>query len=339
VLARSWDARRGPSRLFGLAGTLARRRFGGLAPRGSLEQRYLRWSAAKSAVLGVLALAVLGVVAESLLWSIRHGITPQAGITRFLHQTGLRPAPFPETTLIPPAGEPLTFTMGSTIGDADERPPHPVTFKEAFHMSRAEVTFAQYAAFAEATARPVPLAGQLAWDEADGPLPVVDVTWINARDYADWLDAMTGAGCRLPSEAQWEFACRAGNDTEYWWGDEFDPTKANTNETGSGRPVSVQSKGAAARKNPWGLYDMNGNVWEWVEDHWSDTYDFAPPDGEAWLEEEDDTSRPRVLRGGSWGYPRDGARCAYRYGGNPDYRSFGIGFRVVCSSPILTADR
>jgi hypothetical protein len=97
VLARSWDARRGPSRLFGLAGTLARRRFRGLASRGSLERRYLRWSAAKSAVLGVLALACLGVVGESLMWSARYGITPQAGITRLLHNTGVRSVPLPKS--------------------------------------------------------------------------------------------------------------------------------------------------------------------------------------------------------------------------------------------------
>jgi len=238
--------------------------------------------------------------------------------------------PLPETTRIPPGNEPLTFTMGSTTGPPRERPLRNVTLAQPFHMSKTPVTFEQYAAFAREDGRAPREPSDFGWDEAETTLPVVGVSWHDARDYADWLGETARTTCRLPSEAEWEYACRAGKETEYWWGNEFDESKANTREGGSGRPSPVGDY----PKSPWNLYDMSGNVWEWVEDHWHENYDGAPSDGSAWIDDDAPETGPRVLRGGSWGFNLVVARCAFRSESDPYDRDFDFGFRVVCSSPI-----
>jgi formylglycine-generating enzyme required for sulfatase activity len=239
--------------------------------------------------------------------------------------------PVPEMIRIPPGDEPLTFTMGSTTGFADERPTRNVTIAEPFHMSQTPITFEHYAAFAQAKGHKVPAPADFRWNDAPATLPVVGVDWQHARDYAEWLGEQTGASCRLPSEAEWEFACRAGTTTAYWWGDDFDPTMANTREGGPVRPTPVGT--FPPTPNDWGLYDMSGNVWEWIEDHWHNTYQGAPSGGSAWIDGQVQDNSPRLLRGGSWDDFRGFARCALRSFSNPLNRSYSIGFRVVCSSP------
>ena len=204
-------------------------------------------------------------------------------------------------------------------------------------MSATPITFEQYAAFARDDNRAVPAPAEFDWDEAETTLPVVGVAWQDGADYADWLGELIGASCRLPSEAQWEYACRAGAETRYWWGDDFDPTMANTSEGGPGRPTPVGTFPPTA--NDWGLYDMSGNVWEWVLDHYHNTYDGAPIDGSARIDDGDQDNSPRVLRGGSWVYYRDGARCANRGRGDPDSRVRRHRFSCCVLVPILTADR
>jgi formylglycine-generating enzyme required for sulfatase activity len=238
-------------------------------------------------------------------------------------------APLPDMVRVPPGNESLAFTMGSETGTSFERPALEVTIAQPFHMSRTPITFEQYAAFAAAIGLEAPKPRGL--DEATGPMPVVQVTWQNARDYADWLGELTGSSCRLPSEAEWEFACRAGTETRYWWGDDFDPTMANTREGGPGRPTPVGT--FPPTPNDWGLYDMSGNVWEWIEDHWHPNYVDAPRDRSAWLDQDPPETRARVVRGGAWNYLPDAARCASRRGFNPLGPNVSIGFRVVCSSP------
>ena len=239
--------------------------------------------------------------------------------------------PVPEMTQIPPKEVPLpaTFTMGSDTGPERERPTREVTIAQPFLMSRTPITFEHYAAFAQAKGHTVPAPADYNWNDAPTMLPVVGVSWHDAGAYAEWLGERTGASCRLPSEAEWEFACRAGTSTHYWWGPDFDPTMANTDEGRAGRPTS----GGTFPANPWGLYDMSGNVWEWVLDHYHSTYEDAPTDGSAWIEASFPENRPRVLRGGSWGSNRHGAHCADRSGVSPGDRFDFVGFRVVCSSP------
>jgi eukaryotic-like serine/threonine-protein kinase len=150
--------------------------------------------------------------------------------------------------------------------------------------------------------------------------PVVGVDWSEARAFCMW------AGGRLPTEAEWEYACRAGTITEYSFGD--DPAELgdygwySDNSGGQTQPVG------AKKPNAWGLCDMHGNVWEWCEDAWHGSYQGAPTDGTAWTGEGSD----RVYRGGSWANVARGCRCACRDYWDPGLRSFHLGFRLVLAS-------
>jgi formylglycine-generating enzyme required for sulfatase activity len=226
-----------------------------------------------------------------------------------------------------------TFLMGSPEGEAgrsdDEGPQHEVTVA-GFAIGRYPVTFAEYDHFCDATGREKP--EDKGWGR--GRMPVISVSWRDAVAYTAWLAEQTGKRYRLPSEAEWEYACRAGTQTAYWWGDAFDSKKANTLEGGTARTTEVGSYPA----NPWGLFDTLGNVWEWVEDHYHENYMGAPSAGRAWVDATAENDRPRVLRGGSWVDDRHLARCADRLSDSPLDRDVGFGFRVVCSSPIVPAD-
>jgi formylglycine-generating enzyme required for sulfatase activity len=213
--------------------------------------------------------------------------------------------------------------------DEDEGPPMDVTVG-SFAIGRYPVTFDEWDACVAAGGCNGVMPKE---DWGRGRMPVVDVSWHHALAYTKWLSEATGRSCRLPSEAEWEFACRAGKDTAYYWGDEFDPKMANTKESGPGRTTAVGS--FAAEPNPWGLHDMSGNVLEWVQDQYHANYadPNRPDDGRAWVDAPAGDNRPRVLRGGSWNHYQVYARCANRLMYTPNDRYFNIGFRVACSSP------
>ena len=173
-------------------------------------------------------------------------------------------------------------------------------------------------------------------------MPVVNVSWEDASAYAAWLSQRTGKPYRLPSEAEFEYAMRAGTTTRYWWGDGR-PQTVVENLTGSrdrstrGRRWSNSFSGYRDgfwgpapvmhfKPNGFGLYDMDGNVSEWVEDCWHDNYTRAPHDGSAWV---NPGCQERVVRGGSWGSAPNQVRSGYRLGVVADTRSGRVGFRVV----------
>ena len=140
---------------------------------------------------------------------------------------------------------------------------------------------------------------------AAGRRPVINVDWEDAKSFVAWLSVQTGQSYRLLSEAEWEYACRAGTTTRYWWGDEITPENANY-----GRNVGKTTEVGRYPANPFGLYDMHGNVWEWVEDCWNDSYrGRRPDDGSTWTT--GDCGR-RVLRGGSWNDDPEDLRSAFR---------------------------
>ena len=225
-----------------------------------------------------------------------------------------------------PAG---SFRMGSNQGADDEKPVHTVTIPRPFWMSKTETTFAQYDAYATASGKPKP--SDSGWGR--GSRPVINVSWNDALGYAKWLSANNAQNlqCRLPSEAEWEYAARAGTTTEYSWGHYTGKNKANCRSCGSlwdGRQTAPTGYFPA---NRFGLQDMHGNVWEWVQDGWHDNYQGAPTNGAAWNSD----GRLRVLRGGSWSSTPNLLRSAYRVRGVPGNRSNGLGFRVVCSPPSV----
>ena len=144
-----------------------------------------------------------------------------------------------------------------------------------------------------------------------GTKPVINVNWDDAQQYVAWFSKMTGQPYRLLTEAEWEYAARAGTTTAYSWGDEIGKGNANCNGCGSKWDNRETSPVGSFKPNAFGLYDMHGNVWQWVQDCYHDNYNGAPTDGSAWTS--GDCSR-RVLRGGAWGnFPRNlraaTARC------------------------------
>jgi formylglycine-generating enzyme required for sulfatase activity len=281
---------------------------------------------------------------------------------RFVDLPGQTPA-----MVVIPTG---SFQMGAPDAEDDrtdaETPRHQVTLAKGFAMARSAVTVGQFREFVRAAGyQPdsVRLGGASVYDERSGALrddpratwqddyagrpaqddlPVVNVSWYDAKAYADWLSQRTGKRYRLPSEAEFEYALRGGTQTRYWWGERAPASKVE-NLTGSGDrspsgrrwsnafpgyrdgywgPAPVMSFAA----NPFGLYDIDGNVSEWAADCWHDNYVRAPVDGSAWL---NPGCSVHVVRGGSWGSSPEQVRSAYRQGADGRVRSGRVGFRVV----------
>jgi len=220
----------------------------------------------------------------------------------------------PEFVLIPGG----TFQMGSNDGGSDEKPVHLVTVK-SFAMGKYEVTFEEYDKFCEATGRSKP--DDEGWGR--GKRPVINVSWNDAKAYVQWLSEQTGKDYRLPSEAQWEYACRAGSAGKYSFGDD----KSQLGNYGWYGKNSDSKTHPVGEKQPnkFGLYDMHGNVWEWLEDKWHDSYDGAPSDGSAWISGD---SNFHLLRGSSWYFDDSLLRCALRYKIDSTGKSYYWGFRI-----------
>jgi formylglycine-generating enzyme required for sulfatase activity len=220
-----------------------------------------------------------------------------------------------------PAGK---FMMGSTEGDSDEKPPHEIHIDKPIAVGRYEITFDEWEGCAKdggCVKNKTP--NDQGWGRARHP--VVNVSWNDAREYVDWLSRKTGKTYRLLSEAEWEYAARAGTTTKYAFGDTLNAEQAKFSggKQGIGETVEVGS----FPPNNWGLYDMHGNVWEWVEDCYAASYADTPTDGSARVGP--DCGASRVLRGGSWDYAPQDLRSAVRYRLPPYYRVDEIGFRVA----------
>jgi formylglycine-generating enzyme required for sulfatase activity len=220
----------------------------------------------------------------------------------------------PEMVVVP-AGK---FMMGSTDGDPDEKPVHEVTIGRSIAVGKFEVTFADWeACVAGGGCASNKSPSDQGWGKAKRP--VINVSWNEAKEYVTWLARKTGQPYLLLTEAEWEYAARAGTTTKYAFGDTIDKRQAQFSES---RTAEVGSFPA----NAWGIHDMHGNVWEWVEDCYQENYDGAPSDGSA-------RSLPncsfRVLRGGFWLSSPHILRSATRLRDQPDFRLDIIGFRVA----------
>ena len=157
-----------------------------------------------------------------------------------------------------------------------------------------------------------------------GDRPVINISWRDAQQYVAWLSQITGESYRLPSEAEWEYAARAGTTTAYYWGDGVDDGQANCD--GCGGDDRQTAPVGSFQPSDFGLYDMLGNIWEWTLDCWNAGYANSPTDGAAW--QSGDCS-VRVVRGGSWTSNPHILRSAFRANSSTDRRSYGIGFRVA----------
>ena len=186
---------------------------------------------------------------------------------------------------------------------------HSVTI-QPFEIGKYEVTFDEYSAFVLDTDG-VELPHDERWGR--GSRPVINVSWDDAKAYAEWLSRVTGKPFRLPTEAEWEYAARAGTTTNYWWGDEVNQDGkvwANCYGCGSEWDGKRTAPVGSFPANGFGLHDMHGNVWEWTEDDWHDNYNGAPDDGRSWTD--DPRGSYRVIRGGGWYLGARYCRSAFR---------------------------
>ncbi|MFB2834737.1 caspase, EACC1-associated type [Floridanema evergladense] len=235
-----------------------------------------------------------------------------------------------------------TFVMGSPTDESERRdresPQHSVTIKP-FFMGKFQVTQAQWqtvAGFPEVEIDLDPDPSKF----KGANRPVEQVSWYEVVEFCDRLSQKTGRNYRLPSEAEWEYACRAGTTTPFHFGETITTDLANYNgdyvyASGSKGIYRQQTTEVGSfPANAFGLYDMHGNVWEWCADHWQENYRKnyrkAPNDGSAWLSR--DEGARRLLRGGSWYFNPDYCRSACRSNNLADYDYYVIGFRIVCSA-------
>ena len=202
------------------------------------------------------------------------------------------------------------------------RPQHKVTIASPFAVSKLEVTADEWDACV--------VLGGCTWPAPEtgfgrGTRPVMNVSWDDAQQYVAWLSKRTGKTYRLLSEAEWEYAARAGTSTAYSWGNEIGKGNANCNDCGSQWDHRRTAPVGSFAPNAFGLHDMHGNVWEWVQDCMYEDYKGAPPNGWAW------TTRDcsyRVARGGSWDQLSQSLRAASRSWYTSDNRSDSLGLRV-----------
>jgi formylglycine-generating enzyme required for sulfatase activity len=236
----------------------------------------------------------------------------------------------PEMVIVP-AG---SLMMGSPENEpehqGDEEPQHNVTLAKPFAVGRFAVTFAEWDACADDGGCGGYKPRDEGWGRADRP--VINVNWDDAQAYAKWLSKITGRHYRLLSEAEREYVTRAGKPSPFWWGASISPAQANYDGNytyNGGRKGEYRGRTLPVKifdPNPWGLYQVHGNVREWVEDCWHDNYSGAPTDGSAWTTGK---CEYRVLRGGSWVNDPRILRAAYRYLDHPQIRYSFRGFRVA----------
>lgn len=260
----------------------------------------------------------------------------------------------PEMAVIP-AGR---FMMGSPDDEpgrySDEGPQHEVAIAAPFALGRFAITRGEFSRFVAASGHDMS-GGMRRWTggewkndasrswrdpgfEQDDRHPVVGVSWEDALAFCAWLSAEASETYRLPSEAEWECACRAGTTTPFWWGKTISPAQANYDGTilydGGGEKGVWRQRTEpvdAFKPNAWGLHQTHGNVWEWCQDCWNATYDDAPDDGSAWM---GGACSLAVLRGGSWDDAPRHARSALRLRFRRDLRGSSVGFRVALMLPL-----
>lgn len=254
----------------------------------------------------------------------------------------------------------IVIPAGSfTMGDESNGPPHKVTIAKPFAMGKFEVTYEDFGRFCHAANRTCPSGSNLPGIDlsnpanvsnlvdgvigttlgvastilnagqtqtASGNQPVNNISWDDAKAYAQWLSEQTGKHYRLPSEAEWEYTARAGTQTVYWWGNDSGSNYANCNGCNSKWDNKRTAPVGSFTANAFGLHDTAGNVREWVGDCWNSSYNNAPADGSVWTSGD---CGQRVYRGGSWDDKPQNVRSAYRFRAAPDSRNLSLGFRVL----------
>jgi formylglycine-generating enzyme required for sulfatase activity/uncharacterized caspase-like protein len=218
--------------------------------------------------------------------------------------------------------QPATFTMGNNHGDRSEKPAHTVSIKRPFAIGKYEVTTGQWNECVKA-------GGCSHKATKTGPTdnsPITDISWNDAQQYVRWLSQLTKQKYRLPSEAEWEYAARAGTQSRFWWGDEPGTGQANCKNCGGKWDRAAPAETDAFPPNPFGLYGTSGGVWEWVADCWHKSYQGAPKDGSSWNKSD---CRENVIRGGAWRNDTSYIHTSSRFKYDSNVRYLLNGFRVA----------
>jgi formylglycine-generating enzyme required for sulfatase activity len=231
--------------------------------------------------------------------------------------------------VVVPAGH---FQLGdhSGTGNHNERPLTPITFAKAFAIGRFEVSFADWQHYADATATALP--DNEGWG-LSALRPVIHVSWLQAVAYSQWLSKVTGHRYRLPTEAEWEYAARAGSTEVYWWGDQLDSpeTRPRAHCRGCATSRLIQSKTERTGQfaaNAFGLYDTAGNVWEWTVSRFASPFDGSEQAVASLLDKS-----PRAVRGGAWNSGPTYLRSSQRDMKQPQHRDYALGFRLMRELP------
>ncbi len=337
IQAERWQESGWFGRRWNVAGWLDLKRYRRVpVPKASLEGRFLARSRQKASVQGALLAAVVVFVGESFLWTMLHDLPLDSMLMQQRYRFGY--APIPAMVKIPLG----SFEMGeqdtqfrNRYRDADRRhwgaPVRSIEIPQPFKLGKHEVTYEQFDYFVWEQHR----AGNRAFPYPNtakggrGTRPVVNINWHEATAYATWLGERTKAECRLPTEAEWEYAVRAGTKSAYWWGDEIGENKANCRECGNLSDGTQSSPVGSFEPNKFGLFDTLGNVWEWTCSAFKDELDGSE---RSCVDQKDGVIR--AVRGGAWFNGAGLVRSSARNYVAPADRGGYIGFRVACSSPI-----
>ena len=231
--------------------------------------------------------------------------------------------------VVVPAGK-FLFGDSTGRGNYNEQPPHHVEIAKAFAIGRYELTFADWQRYARATGKPLP--DNEGWGLSE-QRPVIHVSWFDAQGYLQWLSKATGQRYRLPTEAEWEYAARAGSSSFYWWGEQLDSPEDQPRAhcRGCGSPRSDQYKTSLVGQfapNGFGLYDTAGNVWEWTASRFVTPFDGSEQQAVGLLDQS-----PRVVRGGAWNSGPTYLRSSFRDLKQPGNDDYALGFRVLRELP------
>jgi formylglycine-generating enzyme required for sulfatase activity len=231
--------------------------------------------------------------------------------------------------VVVPAGR---YLMGdhSGRGNYNERPLTPIEIRQPFAIGRYEISFADWQQYAEATATPMP--DNEGWG-LSAQRPVINVSWHQAVAYSQWLSKVSGQRYRLPTEAEWEYAARAGSDSYYWWGEQLDSpeTQPRAHCRGCATSRLIQNKTERIGQftaNAFGLYDTAGNVWEWTASRFSSPFDGSEQQSAGLLDQ-----APRTVRGGAWNSGPSYLHSSQRDMKQPQYKNYALGFRVLRELP------
>ena len=348
--AKQWQANKGLKNRSKLAAWGDFKRYKNLRlEKDTLEYNYRRRSQWLLGLQALVIAVVLGFVVESFAWTQRHGFPTSYMLMqqqfRLMSWGVMSDESFmPENDLvkIPASAEP--FKIGELNEDNRKNTdpsqlanfamePKEIQLKQAFELSKYELSYQQYDYYVwrqQKQGKPVDYPDGTK-EKARGNRAVVNVSWDDANAYLQWLSDRTGDYYRLPSEAEWEYAARAGTTTSYWWGDEIGKNNASCYDCGSkwdNKTVAPVNSFEADKK--WGLYNMAGNVWEWTCSEWGESFDGREMPNRCVDPKNNDGKR--VIRGGSWNFRPVGLRSSSRTGSFTDFEFNTIGFRVLRDS-------